>query len=74
MPSEAVTEFWSSPPQSLHKTETIAEVIQVTMAKLERDRWLKAGIPYVRHGRQVRYRRIDVENYLHAHTEAVRQS
>jgi hypothetical protein len=43
----------------------------VTPAKLERDRWLRQGIPFVRHGRQIRYRRIDVESYLHAHTEVV---
>jgi hypothetical protein len=71
MSSEAVTEFWSSPPQSLHKTGVVAEVIQVTAAKLERDRWLRQGIPCVRHGRQVRYRKSDIEKYLRAHTDIV---
>ncbi len=42
----------------------LAERLQVSVKTLQNQRWQKVGIPYLKIGRAVRYRRIDVELYL----------
>ena len=46
-------------------TEQAAEILGVSLAFLERDRWQGARVPYVKVGRRaVRYRRSDLVHYI----------
>ena len=54
-------------------TKQAAMFLGVSMAFLERDRWLGAQVPFVRIGvRTIRYLRSDLENYIEEHRVAVR--
>jgi hypothetical protein len=46
----------------------VAELIQAKPDSLNQDRYLKRGLPYIRIGRRIRYRREDVLKYLAANT------
>jgi len=51
----------------LLNTQEAAEVLGVSKAFLERDRWAGARIPFIKVGsRAVRYRREDIDQYLNA--------
>lgn len=42
----------------------LANLLQVSVKTLQGQRWQKVGIPYLKIGRAVRYRREDIESYL----------
>jgi phage terminase Nu1 subunit (DNA packaging protein) len=63
-----VADFWASDPESLWKRPDIARVLDCSEATLERDTWKQQGIPVVRLGRRIRYRKSDVEDYLRERT------
>jgi len=48
--------------------DTLAEAIDVSVSKLERDRWLGKGPPYIKLGGLVRYRREAVITHLDQNT------
>ncbi len=51
--------------QKLLTSKEAAELLGISVAFLERDRWAGAKIPYVQVGeRAVRYRLADLETYL----------
>jgi len=55
--------------QTLLDTKQAARFLGVSKAFLERDRWAGARIPFVKVGRHlVRYRREDLDDYLHRNT------
>jgi hypothetical protein len=62
--AELTAEFFGAPSGTLFDTRTIAAVRGCSMAKLERDRWAGGGIPFVKDGRMVRYRKRDVLVFL----------
>lgn len=45
----------------------VAALLQTSQASLAQDRYLGQGIPYIKHGRLVRYLRADVARYLVTH-------
>ena len=49
-------------------TAEVAEFIRASKASLDQDRYLQRGLPYVKIGRRIRYRREDVLKYLDANT------
>ena len=55
-------------PDRLLKTAEAAELLNVSVAFLERQRWLRAGPPHIRvsgpTGRAVRYRRSDLLGWI----------
>lgn len=57
-----VAQFHACHPDSLHSERVIAAVIDCSVEKLQRDRWRGTGLPFVRFGRLVRYRKRDVVN------------
>lgn len=57
----------STVPDELYDTRETAAMIKVKPATLEQKRWLGDGIPYVKVGRLVRYRRKDIDAYLDKH-------
>lgn len=63
---EKLTTFWAAPDQALFDEKIIAAVFDCSTATLERDRWLKQGLPYLKHGRSVRYRKGDVVASINA--------
>jgi predicted DNA-binding transcriptional regulator AlpA len=49
----------------LLNTKEAAEILSVSEAFLERDRWAGARIPFIKVGaRAIRYRLQDIENYI----------
>lgn len=44
--------------------QELANFLQISVKTLQGQRWQKVGIPYLKIGRAVRYRREDVEYYL----------
>lgn len=45
----------------------VAEVFHTTEPALAQDRYLGKGIPFVKHGKRVFYRWVDVDAYIEAH-------
>ena len=58
--AELIREFDQGPDSALFDQRVIAAVRDCSTAKLERDRWQGIGIPYVKDGARVRYRKSDV--------------
>ncbi|MCV7176139.1 helix-turn-helix domain-containing protein [Mycolicibacterium sphagni] len=48
--------------------QQVGEYLQVSSASLAQDRYRGDGIPFVKIGKRVRYRRSDVANYLEDNT------
>ncbi len=44
--------------------QDVSELLQISVKTLQGQRWQKVGIPYLKIGRSVRYRRDDVERFL----------
>lgn len=65
--AEALDEFYSAPNTALFNQNTIALVRDVSRFTMERDRWSGNGIPFVKIGRAVRYRKSDVLTWLDGH-------
>ena len=51
--------------EQLLNTKQAANILGVSAAFLERDRWAGARIPFIKVGtRSIRYRQSDLENYI----------
>ena len=59
-----ITEFYNAPAAALFSQDTIAAVRSCSPALLERDRWAGTGVPFLKLGRAVRYRKADVLAWL----------
>ena len=46
----------------------VAKIYKINVRTLQRERSMGIGIPYVKLGKRVRYKRGDVEKYLKHHT------
>ena len=57
--AQALEEFYNAPDCALFNQETITHVRDCSTATLERDRWNGNGIPFIKIGRAVRYRKSD---------------
>ncbi len=62
-----INSFWEASDEALFSQKPIADVFQISEAKLERDRWQGGGIPYLKLGKTVRYRKRDVLAWLQQH-------
>ena len=47
--------------------EQLAPVLGVSVGALANDRYRRVGVPFTKHGKRVRYLRVDVARYLLAH-------
>lgn len=65
-----VSEFFSAPVDALFTRQYIAAVACCSEAKLERDSWRGTGLPFVKFGRQVLYRKADVLSHFEANKRA----
>ena len=64
---DLLTEFELSPPTALFPQTTLAAIRECSLALLERDRWAGTGVPFIKIGRSVRYRKSDVLVWLAQH-------
>lgn len=46
--------------------EEVANYLRISPKTLERDRWLKQGLPFIKVGRSVRYRASDIAEFIGA--------
>ena len=62
--TQALAEFYNAPNDALFNQTVVAHVRSCSLATLERDRWLGNGIPFIKIGRSVKYRKSDVLVWL----------
>ncbi|MEI6267593.1 MAG: helix-turn-helix domain-containing protein [Methylococcaceae bacterium] len=62
--SDALNEFYNAPDEALFNQMTVAAIRECSKFTMERDRWNGGGIPFVKIGRAVRYRKADVVEWL----------
>lgn len=48
--------------------QEVAELMKCSLAKLQKDRHLRKGIPFVKHGSQVRYKLTDISKFIEHNT------
>lgn len=61
---QLLQEFEAAPENALFRQETPCALLDCSNATMERDRWVGGGIPYIKIGRSVRYRKGDILAYL----------
>lgn len=66
---ELAQEFDALPLIAFAIQAQVAAFLNVSEAKLERDRWAGGGIPYLKQNRSVRYKKADVLAYLEGKTK-----
>lgn len=59
-----LNEFEDAPSSALFNQHTIAAVLSCSTQLLERNRWAGGGVPYLKIGRKVLYRKSDVLDFL----------
>jgi hypothetical protein len=64
---ELLKEYELAPEATLFSQETVAAIRDCSLATIERDRWAGTGIPFVKTGRLVRYRKSDIRAWLEKH-------
>jgi len=69
---ELLSEFDAAPASALFDQQAVAAVRGCSEATMERDRWAGGGVPFLKIGRLVRYRKSDVLAWLEDHP--IRQS
>lgn len=61
---QLINEFDSAPSTTLFSQNTLAAVLHCSTQLLERNRWAGEGIPFLKIGRKVLYRKSDVLEFL----------
>ena len=61
---QLVNEFESAPASTLFNQNTLAAILNCSTQLLERNRWAGEGVPYVKIGRKVLYRKSEVLDFL----------
>jgi hypothetical protein len=56
---ELLREFEAAPPNALFTQSTIAALRCCSTGNIERERWLGRGVPFIRIGHAIRYRKVD---------------
>ena len=64
---DLLKEYELAPDWTLFSQETVAAIRDCSLATLERDRWVGTGVPFVKLGRLVRYRKSDIRSWLETH-------
>lgn len=62
-----LNEYEQAPDSAYFTQETVAAIRNCSRATIERDRWAGTGVPFVKMGRLVRYRKIDIISWLKQH-------
>ncbi|MDF1647054.1 MAG: helix-turn-helix domain-containing protein [Legionellaceae bacterium] len=61
---QLINEFESAPDATLFNQNTLAAILNCSTQLLERNRWAGQGVPYLKIGRKVLYRKSDVLGFL----------
>lgn len=61
---QLLNEFESAPNSALFNQQTLAAVLDCSTQLLERNRWEGKGVPYLKIGRKVLYRKNDILSFL----------
>lgn len=61
---ELINEYEKAPDSALFTQQTIAAIRSCSIATVERDRWAGTGVPFIKTGRMVRYRKNDIRAWL----------
>jgi predicted DNA-binding transcriptional regulator AlpA len=64
---ELINEYETAPDSALFSQDTVAAILDCSLATIERDRWIGKGIPFSKFGRMVRYRKADIRQWLDQH-------
>lgn len=64
---ELLEEFEAAPLTTLFAQETLCAIFACSPGKAERDRWAGEGVPFLKIGHTVRYRKNDILTYLRKH-------
>jgi hypothetical protein len=64
---EILNEFYQAPKDALFNQRVIAAVRDCSISTLERDRWAGQGVPFIKIGRLVFYRKKEVLDWLNKH-------
>ena len=64
---ELIKEYEQSPDWAFFNQATVAAIRDCSLATIERDRWAGIGVPFVKMGRLVRYRKSDIHVWLNQH-------
>ncbi|HAT1847950.1 TPA: helix-turn-helix domain-containing protein [Legionella pneumophila] len=61
---QLINEFESAPDSMLFNQNTLAAILDCSTQLLERNRWAGEGVPYLKIGGKVLYRKSDVIEFL----------
>lgn len=61
---DLINEYEQSPDWVLFSQETVAAIRDCSLATLERDRWIGIGVPFIKMGHLVRYRKSTIRAWL----------
>lgn len=64
---DLINEYEVAPDSALFSQDTVAAILDCSLATIERDRWIGKGIPFTKFGRLVRYRKSDIQQWLQKH-------
>ena len=64
---DLIHEYEQAPESTLFNQETVAAIRNCSLATIERDRWAGTGIPFIKMGRIVRYKKSDIHTWLGRH-------
>jgi len=62
---QLINEFESAPDSMLFNQNTLAAILDCSTQLMERNRWAGEGVPYLKIGRKVLYRKSEVLEFLH---------
>jgi hypothetical protein len=63
---DMIRQFDESPNGALFDQKIVAAKLDVSTAQLEKLRWAGGGVPFVKLGRSVKYRKTDVLEFIEA--------
>tara|TARA_R110002126_G_scaffold273866_1_gene418511 strand:+ start:33337 stop:33612 length:276 start_codon:yes stop_codon:yes gene_type:complete len=61
---QLINEFESAPNSTLFNQNTLAAILHCSTQLLERNRWAGEGVPYLKMGRKVLYRKSEVLAFI----------
>lgn len=64
---DLIKEYDTAPDSALFSQDTVAAILDCSLATIERDRWIGKGVPFSKFGRLVRYRKADIRAWLEKH-------
>lgn len=64
---DLINEYEQAPDWLLFSQETVAAIRDCSLATIERDRWVGIGVPFIKMGHLVRYRKSEIRKWLDQH-------